>query len=353
MKKVGILTFCNANNFGAVLQAQALQDYLEKNYPVDVEFINLKFNKDKKNNNIVSNNSSNIFLKLKKKYTQYKFKKFKRNYLNISGNTFDGDDGINKSNLNYDYYIVGSDQVWNTDITHETKAFFLNWTDGKKVSYAASFGKDNINKVEDLWVKEELNKFDYISVREKLAKEYIEKNTDLSAQLVCDPVFLMDKNEWINTLKINTNKDKEKYIFVYYMESTPELIDAIEYISKKTGFKVKYLCGGTQKIENVKHLVKRGPKEFLEEICNSEIVISNSFHAIAFSIIFQKKFVVVSHSKWNSRLDSLLNVAGYENQYIKSLNQINGEYILSGENANINMAGLIKQSKNFIDNFLK
>lgn len=348
--KIGILTFCNANNFGAILQAFAMQNYLKNNFMYDVEFINLRFNKNEcDNQNVCKKKKIYIWEKLMEKYTNYKFKKFKKSYMIINKDVIYGDSDIRRHKLNYNLYIVGSDQVWNTDITNKTKSFFLDWVNNNKISYAASFGKSNINEIEEKLIKEELVKFNRISVREKEAKEHIEKSIKRNVSLVCDPVFLMSSREWINILKIKNYKNREKYIFVYYMEPSIELQEKINFIKKETGLKVKYLCGGINKIANVKHEKKQGPKEFLEKIYNAEFVVSNSFHAIAFSIIFEKKFIAVSHSKWNSRLENLLEISGSLN----SIKDKNENFIIDGVVSNNNMKNIVESSKRFLDDTLK
>lgn len=353
MKKIGILTFCNADNYGAVLQAAALQKYLKDNN-FESEFINLKFNKDIKINN---NNDNKIIRKqtaiekVKNKLSRLKFKLFRKRFLNISEDVIWGDEGINNKKLDYFKYIVGSDQVWNTDITNFTKAFYLNFIDENKISYAGSFGKSKLNSTEIKWSLEEFPKFEKLSVRERSAYEFLKSN-NIDAELVCDPVFLLNQEEWKNFMKLKSN-NKSKYILVYYMEPSNELKETVNYFKEKLNLSIKYICGGNNVLDNVKNEFKDDPIKFLNDIYNAEFIITNSFHAVAFSIIFKKKFVVISHSKWNSRLDSLLTIAGYEEQCIKNIKQINDNYILDGDNAYRNMSDIIKSSKDFINNALK
>lgn len=350
MKNIGILTFCNANNYGAVLQSYALQKYLEGN-KCNAEFINMNFNEkcEISNNNYVIE-KKNLLDKYNAKLSRIKFKLFRKKYLKINENVICGD-SESKKIKEYDYYIVGSDQVWNTDITNKTKAFFLNFTEKNKISYAASYGKSQINELEDAWSKEELKKFDKVSVREYSAYEYLKKQNCIDVKWVCDPVFLLDKNEWkksFNLRNINTGK----YILVYYMEPSKELSETIKYFEKKLNLKVKCICGGKGMIkEKYKHIGKKGPIEFLKEINNAELIITNSFHAAAFSMILEKKFVVIGHSKWNARLDSLLKVSNNENCFVH-INDIKdfSSKIINGKIAYENMESHIIASKEFLKN---
>lgn len=353
MKKVGILTFCKANNYGAMLQAAALQKYLiEKKY--DVEFINLNFNRIITDKDISNKETSpkSFFDKILIKYSRLRFKVFRRKYMNISSKEFNGDEEIQTSEFLYDFYVVGSDQVWNTDITNNTKAFFLNFVNEHKISYAASYGKKELNENEKKWSKEELPKFDSISVREISAVEYLEENTEVKPKLVCDPVFLLNKEQWINLLNLK-NKKSNKYILVYYMEPSKNMINTINYFKDKLNINVKCICGGTKKISNLQHLSKKGPIEFLNLINNAELIITNSFHAVAFSMIFEKNFVVVSHSKWNARLDSLLELANAKEKIISNSSDNSLEkYIVNGKIAYNSLGKCINESKDFLDKAL-
>lgn len=332
MKKVGILTFCNANNYGAVLQAFALQEYISTF--CDVELINLNFNSNIHQNSNAKIHES-IILKLIKKMKRRRFKKFRTMYLKISHNKICGDFETNKIASDYDIFIVGSDQVWNTDITNHTKAFFLDFVkDKKKISYAASFGRKQITDLELLWVNEYLNSFSAISLREKYSAIQLQNILHTTVQCVCDPVFLLNNNQWEKKLKLK--KFNRKYVLIYYMEISPAIKSILKIIKEKYQLSIYAIRGGNETISGVHHISVAGPVDFLNLIRNAEMIVTNSFHAISFSIIFKKKLLAIGHSKWNLRIQNLLQLFNCESKLIDS------EYIIQDNLSDFEIDGNVK-----------
>ena len=349
MKKIGIATFCKANNYGAVLQAYGLSQFLKKEN--EVEFLDIKFNPKVENNQNEAIKKIGISQKIIGKMKKRKFEKFRKENLIISNEIIHGDKDSNKVQDKYDYYIVGSDQVWNTDITNKTRAFFLDFVKNKpKIAYAASYGKDNLNETEKKWSAKYLNSFNAISVREKQSAMYLKQQLNLNVNVVCDPVFLLDKDEWI---KNNGVKVKNKsYILIYYMENNQTLEKIISNIKKMYDYPIIAIKGGIQKTKGVIHVDGLGPKEFLNIIYNAKIVITNSFHALAFSIIFNKDVIALEHSKWNLRIANLLELTENNEKIIKLKDNVNidllNEKIINGENAYKTLIPLIKESREFL-----
>lgn len=353
MKKIGIATFCKANNYGAVLQAYGLSQYLKEKG--EVEFLNIKFNPSDKSlqKELVSNEKINqkVISKLKK----VKFEKFRKRNLKISDEVVNGDKDSKKIQEKYDFYIVGSDQVWNTDITNKTKAFFLDFVNSKpKIAYAASYGRENINEIERKWSEENLKMFTAVSVREEQSAIYLRQELGINANVVCDPVFLLDKQEWISNNKLK--KKNKSYILFHYMENNPTLELIISQIKKMYNCPVIAIKGGIQETKGVKHANGLGPKDFLDIIYNADAVITNSFHALAFSIIFNKKIIVLEHSKWNLRIENLLELTKNNDKIIKLTDKIDenllNEKTIDGGIAYSKLLPLINKSKQFLDEFI-
>lgn len=349
MKKIGIATFCKANNYGAVLQAYGLSQYLKKEN--EVEFLDIKFNPKVETSQKETMKKNNIFQKIIGKIKKMKFEQFRKENLKISDEVIHGDKDSKEVQDKYDYYIVGSDQVWNTDITNRTKAFFLDFVKTKpKIAYAASYGKSNINEIEKEWSKEYLKKFNAVSVREKQSAVYLNKELSINASVVCDPVFLLDKDEWIN--KNNLKNKNKSYILLYYMESNSTLESIIENIRKKYNYPIIAIKGGIQELKGFKHVEGMGPKDFLDIVYNAKLVITNSFHALAFSIIFNKKVIVFEHSKWNLRISNLLELTDNNEKIVKLKDNVNekllNEKTIYGEKAYNELASLIEESKQFL-----
>ena len=213
-KKIGILTYHRAYNYGAVLQAYALQSAIQNiNYNVEIidyccDYIE-KIGSEKSIKNIIKFILSGRRINQTKK----KFVKFRNDKLNLSNNDFNRDTIKEIADL-YDIYIVGSDQVWNYQGSNFDKTYFLDFVkqNTKKKSYAASFG---ISKIPPKYEKEYirlLNKFSDISVREKQGINIINNLLGKDCELVLDPTLLLSKKEWKEKTSISNRIIKEKYL---------------------------------------------------------------------------------------------------------------------------------------------
>lgn len=191
--------------------------------------------------------------------------------------------GRNTGNPKCDYSIVGSDQVWNPDYLR-ARPFLLNVpNNGVKIAYAASIGKEELNKDELDRFREALKDYKAISVREKSAKELLQPLTDKKVEVVLDPTLLLDKTEYE---KLETRpddiKENEKYVFCYILGGQDQM-DAINKFAKEKGYKVLLFSD--------KSGSSYGVEEFLYLIHHAELICTDSFHACVFSFIFEKPFV--------------------------------------------------------------
>ena len=245
MKKIGILTFHRAINYGGVLQNFSLQKklidlgyevetidfYSKPVYDIYNTFYIGKFNLIKTPLRFVVN----LFNYRNNKRIKIKFNDFIKNNIRIS-KQYDKNN-IKNIQKKYEYIISGSDQVWNKDITKDDyNVFDLSLFDSnKKIAYAASIGKDNISSTEMNYYCELIKNYKKVSVREKSFA--LKLGTSVSA--VLDPVFFHTKDEWIKSLSLNSNKNEE-YIFVFSLERTKQISKIIKEISKK--YKVTCIC---------------------------------------------------------------------------------------------------------------
>ena len=319
--KAGILTFHRANNYGAVLQAAALQKYISDNI-CECEIINFMPNnavppKATIIHKILHYVKSGIFLKqtIMSNASAKKFDDFRKKYMRISENVYWGDINIDNANLDYDLLISGSDQIFNTTLTGNSHAYYLNFTNKiPKISYASSFGRDDITEEEKNLIKNELPKFRAVSCREGSGVSIIKNLCGINPELVVDPVFLLNRHRWENMVSVK--KINKKYILTYLMEENAEINKLSKDLSQKTGLPVYVIIGGKTKNYFGKKLTGLGPNDFLSTIKNAEYVITNSFHGTAFSIIFGKKFYCFAHSKRNARLENIMNLIGQKDKLI-------------------------------------
>lgn len=344
IKKVGILTFHKAINYGAVLQAYALSSTLQEKY--DVNVIDYECKQISKNNNIESSKLKKLVkyiiyprMMMDKKKRINKFNEFVRNWLPLS--TAYDESNIELTNGKYDAFVVGSDQVWNLRVTGNDMNYFLKFTtDYKKYSYAASFGgSPRIFKNKEREINEALSSFQALLVRENDAVEYInEEGISTEAKLTCDPVFLLSRETWIKKMNLKKTKSKKGYIFVYIVALDEHAITFAMDLAKRENLDVvvnQLYKGKNAYIKGTTSSMDAGPLDFLQLILNAECVVTTSFHAMAFSIIFNVDFYYElskdSNNK-NSRLVSLAETFGLHSRQIDTVSNkkeqnIDWEYV--------------------------
>lgn len=335
--KIGIITFHNAHNYGAMLQVYALQETI-KDFNKDVKVINYEnkkiisnykvFKPLRKNLIKYSINLISDILNYKKNVMRYKkFDMFMNKKLNLTESIKD----INVMNNNikdFDICITGSDQVWNSDIVGELSDIYtLNFGNEnlKRVSYAASIGDISLIKKHKEDYQQKISKLDNISVRENDAKEALSKIIDKQIETVLDPTLLLTKEEWNSRTK-QVNMENEKYILAYVVEADEEYLKIVNYLSKITGLKIIHFEKIDKSYTNIlKSAYTDGPSEFVNLIKNAEYVVATSFHATVFSIIFNKRFFIVPHRKTGSRVTSLLDKLEISDRAIYSLEEFNNK----------------------------
>ena len=327
--RIKTITCHDVYNSGASLQAYALMRYLEE-LGNEVEIIDYK--PDYLNNHyklgIIANPKYEKNLMLKMIYLTLKFpgrvlalrKKikydhFRDNYLKVTKKRYISNSELKNNPPEADIFICGSDQIWNSKFNNgKDPAFYLDFVpQGKiKASYAASFATDRIEEsVRDI-TKERINKLDYIGVREISALNILEDLGIDNGIQVMDPVFLLSKETWLN-MAYEVDK-KQKYIFVYDFDGNELIKEIALKVAKKKSLKIYTVFKSDYSDKVIKGM---GPIDFISYIKNAEFVISNSFHGTAFSIIFEKQFVVVNRKEAiNTRMRDLLSVLKIENRLI-------------------------------------
>lgn len=353
-KKVGILTFQNTTNYGAQLQNFALQEYLKQSKNLTIEVINYNnenINKVERQIELPDNKSLKQIVKYflvgkQRKEKWNNFEKFRNKYISLT-EEYNKDDIVQIENK-LDYFVVGSDQVWNTDITGDDYNYMLDFIkdNSKKYSYAASIGLDNLTSKEEIISK--IKKFKQINVREETAKDLLEQNNIKDINVVIDPVFLIEKEEWINRLKLTPKEGN--YIFVYMIDSYKENIKKIKAFANKEHLSVIYINNNIFNTFGVKDVKTASPTEFLEYLYGAKYVITGSFHAVSFSLIFNKNFYYILNNKFkrNSRITDLIKKLDIKNRDITNKKKID-KYSIDYEKINIKINNEIKKSQKIIE----
>lgn len=355
---IGIMSFHAALNSGAVLQAYALQTQLER-MGHSVEFINYRRIRKRKLNH---------FLAKSIKKTWWKWQDYIQDYLYAKNDAFGyvlkrgttiyrSIDELQKNPPEYDVYLAGSDQIWNVGSNRIlSKQYYLSFGDPsiKRIAFAASFGQCEVLPFLENDIRTEVMKFDAVSVREKNGVEYLQQlmGKDKKIHHICDPTFLLSANDY---LQIATEKKEEKpYIASYILHAYfQEQLNIVEHIKKHTHSPILNLrnpdtCIRLPKAEN--KIVT--PYQWLGYIKNAELVICCSFHAVVFSLLFHKPFVVVSPVQ-NARISSLLEPLGLMNRFFVNFEPSKIEEVL---NTNIDWQKVdahIEKEKNKAIEFLE
>lgn len=223
-----------------------------------------------------------------------------------------------KLNADSDAFICGSDVIWNPDLNYSLDAFYLDFAYRYKFSYAASFGKSEVGEQVLEQVRKHISTFDAVSVREEAGLKILRKCTDKTVKIVCDPVILIDKDKWESL--ISGKSKHESYIFVYITHISDNVKYCLDQMKSKTGLKIKYAAYGPKQAIQQGMLQVQTPEQWLQLLHNAEYVVTNSFHATAFSVLFHKKFfTVVNGDKAkgiNVRMNDFLNSIGLEDRII-------------------------------------
>lgn len=308
-KNIGIITFHRSRNYGAVLQAYALEKFLNAN-GYNAEIIDYKSDIEKQlkifdfsNKNIVRIIKQAIFRYRKK----FLFEKFLKKNVDISKCKNIEKQTIEKCCRNYDVIISGSDQVFNIKLTNDDFTYFLDFVDNdkiKKIAYAVSAGdqpdmtKNAIELLED---------FHAVSVREKKLREYLDTILHTPINIVCDPTLLLSPDEF--DLIASKRLLKNKYIFLFMINEQPELRKAaLKYAEEKNLILINNKnC--------IRFFLHSSPSDFISWIKNAECVFTNSFHGTVFSVKYHKNLAVSLKNKKgeiNTRVYDFLNYLSLE-----------------------------------------
>lgn len=218
-------------------------------------------------------------------------------------------------NSQYDVFLAGSDQIWNYRFpSTKFDDYFLKFAeDRKKAAISGSFG---VESIPDEWKQtyiDGLAGFAHISVREDAGAKIVKKLIGRDVPVLIDPVMLLGREEWLKVAKKPRVDTSKPYILKYYLGDEAEE-EKIDNWAKENGYEVYELLN-----DKIPELYSAGPGEFISLIANAALVVSDSFHCIAFSIIFRKPFVVYARigteNYMTSRLDTLLSKFGFENRW--------------------------------------
>ena len=333
--KIALMSFHNACNYGAALQAYALQNAVSA-MGAECEYIDY-INKQRA---AAYSMSAQLAAALKaKRWTRAakviagtpvmhlrgkRFRRFYRAYLKKTPETYHTPEEAASLNDRYDRFIAGSDQVWNNVNNGNDCAFLLNFVKDseKKCSYASSFGMSSVPDELKTEYASSLQTLGRIAVREKAGADLVADLTGRSAHLVLDPVFLPEQKVW-ETISEKGKKSGEPYIFFYTNRNSQIkdfLLTGFPMENRKKHILSTHIGPKDFFDSSEKIVAAMSPEQFLSEIANADYIVTASFHCVAFAIRFHKPFSAIMtgvHGK-DERLRNLLKLAGLESRILTS-----------------------------------
>ena len=339
--KICTITCHDVYNFGASLQAYALQHYLESlGHEVEIidyrpAYLYKKYDwKAFTNKKLEKINSIFItrwiFRCTKWCYLRFslgrkrRFDEFTRKYLHLTPISYHTFEELQRNPPQASIIIAGSDQIWNPLFPNgKDPSYYIDFAspDTRRGSYAASFSVNEIPDAYKAYIKALLLKMDAISVREYQGLRILKELGINDGIKVIDPIFLIEKTEWIHFM--NKYNDKN-YILIYDFEGNRLLKKTALYFKKKYGLKIYSINDALPRFYADKNFTNVGPQDFIGLIYNCSLFLSNSFHGTAFSIYFNKPFYVFGLTGFslNSRMDSLLRTISMESRYINEYTKL-------------------------------
>lgn len=345
MGKIGIITLNGYFNYGNRLQNYALEQVLRsigfkvETIIVDNKNLDVPINRKKFLDKIKGKKGKDLIFFSKNKIKKYLynqnhlnlqreeiFKEFSLKYLSETDFTI-SEKNIPQDLLNrYDYFITGSDQVWNPNYTSGSSIYFLTFAPkNKRISYAASFGVSEIPEEYIDNYKKWLSEMPHLSVREEAGAKIVKDLTGREATVSLDPTMLLTKEQWLSISQVPSHKPIKGYLLTYFLGNIPkERENLLKDIAKRNDLEIVNLARVKEKIPYL-----TGPSEFIDYIDSASVFCTDSFHGAAFSILLETPFIVFERidnsPSMNSRIETLLTKFKLESRFaqnIKSNEQI-------------------------------
>ncbi len=321
--RIGILTYHRAENYGALLQAYALRTYLV-GLGHNVDFVDYwpvyhrrffelfswrKFRESSLRGKMVQLYYT-LFWHQARRRRQQNLQAFMHKELGLPLETrYHNDHDVVEE---FDVVFYGSDQIWRRQRmpSHPGFDFWYFGSDNvqaRKIAYAASMGSIDVKENEKEILRRHLLKFEAISVREASLKEWL-TSLGIQSQIVCDPVFLLGKDFWLSlTDKASEQPAYQHYILVYNLLGQTTTVNFAELLSKEKNLPIVEVSKKYAPFTNGRRYCRTARVEdFLSLLAHADYVVSNSFHGVALSLIFQKQFFAVGMGPRAGRVTSLL-----------------------------------------------
>ena len=336
--KIDIITRHSVPNYGSLLQCYATQKAIEK-MGYESEIINYtRYEERFENlaNTLVKGKKwdKNFILRFIYKLIQrpnyskmYKtFLSYRKDFLKETEIEYGNIKELKANPPKADVFCSGSDQIWGKIGTAEyDEAYFLGFVNNKKcIAYSSSFGKTELNENLNNNLDRLLKPFSKILVREDTAKKILEKKGFTNVEQVLDPTLLLSNDEWNKLANKSKVKVPKEYILIYQLHDNKEFDQYAEMFAKKKKMKLLRISPSFYHITRSGKLVYLPTQyDFLKYFINANYILTDSFHATVFSIIFNKKFIdILPLNKTGTRIQSILRLLGINNRILYDYNNI-------------------------------
>lgn len=366
MKRIGIITYHPYDNYGAVLQAYALQTYISKHLKGDVEIIDfctdeqlldndiLQLKRKKTIRSLLSTLKEKLPIYLELKRRKKSFEQFRNVFFKLTARYKDPQ-SLFENLPSEDIYITGSDQVFNPYAKY-TDVYYLGFDkkEARKVAYAPSFGVSDLEESVNESLKSLIYDFDYISCREEVGAHYLTKLLGKIVPCVADPVFLLSKDEWSKVAhKPRHNKPFENgYIFVYRLNGGQKLMELAKKVSSSTGLPIICVARDKHYRQGCVVDVSAGPLEMLDYIRSASFVVTDSFHGTALSLVFGVKVIpFIALKKASSRITTIMDRFGLSQNVVYNVDDFHFDSLKFSDYRS-QMDGYILESANYLQEAL-
>ena len=339
MIKASVITLHNVNNYGSALQTYATQKVLE-NLGCQVEFVDY-WRKNQTNRQKAEQLLESMTLKRFQKlwgttaqtremtvsllewmlkFRKMPTRKFLEETVTISKKAYYSFEELKRDPPQADIYITGSDQVWNSIWNQglELPLFLEYAPEGKKrIAFAASIGRTNFDTAEIPATKELLAKYSAISVREQSAVDLLAQ-IGIPAEPILDPTLMLDADQWKQIATFH-KKRQRPYLLIYQLNPNPDMDKYAEQLAKRKGYEIIRIGYSHSARKKVGHCVMRpSVSDFLGYFVNAQCILTDSFHATAFSLNLGKRFIVILPSRFATRIESILQLTGTQSRQLVS-----------------------------------
>lgn len=358
MKTIGVITYHESINYGANLQAYALQEVLRgMGYAPEVIDYNApqmfcaSLSRLHWLRHVAWCNIARLLVGTER---QEKTKRFRQKHMRISPRQYCDLETLHSEPPCYDAYVTGSDQVWNPFIQGNDPSYFLTFAPvgRRRIAYAASFGLSRIPDQFTTQYREWLSRIHYLSTRELEGKLIIKELTGREAEVTLDPTLLLDEQHWCR-IAVPYDTDRP-YILCYYMPGDKLVNRSIDEIARQvstlTGWDIVSI-GQKEYMRLVpwrRSIFDAGPDDFIGLVQNASFIVTNSFHGTAFAANYGKPFAIPVNPALpperalSSRITSLLRILGLEDRLVPAGESLPAGYILD---VDYREAGMILQQE--------